>query len=311
MDNDLQPTPTFKHWIQAARLRTLPLAFATIFLGSGLAAFEHPSDFSWGIFALALLTAFSYQVLSNYANDLGDGIRGTDDGKKGEQRAVAAGIISISQMRRATNLFTFLSITSGTTLSFLAFSDKLSLALLFTVLGLLATWAARSYTLGANPYAYWGGGDLFVFIFFGFVGVVGSATLYGAPQHYFILPAIVVGALSAAVLTLNNLRDQEGDAQNGKQTLVVRYGQKWGRGYFKALLITAFATNLVLTITLVIKSQHGAPVAVHILTMLSVRFLFKRFVKAKSPEELDLLLKPTALVTLLYCSALAVVLALI
>jgi 1,4-dihydroxy-2-naphthoate octaprenyltransferase len=154
-----------KHWISAARLRTLPLAFAVIILGSGL-GYLHTGSFSIELFFLALLTSFSYQVLSNYANDLGDGIKGTDDNKRGEQRAVASGLISTSQMRLATNLFTLLSLIAGSTLVYMAFKSTLYFYF-FMVLNVSAVWAARSYTLGSNPYAYWGGGDLFVILFFG------------------------------------------------------------------------------------------------------------------------------------------------
>ena len=140
-------------------------------------------------------------------------------------------------MRLATNLFTLLSLIAGSTLVYMAFKSTLYFYF-FMVLNVSAVWAARSHTLGSNPHAYWGGGDLFVILFFGLVGVMGSSALQTGTLHALdVLPALVAGAMSASVLTCNNLRDREGDAQHGKQTLVVRYGEKWGRGYFKALLI--------------------------------------------------------------------------
>lgn len=303
---DQSTPPQLSHWISAARLRTLPLALAVIALGTGLSARLHPESFDWRVFVLALFTAFSYQVLSNYANDLGDGIRGTDNHKKGEKRAVASGLISIDQMRKAVLLFTVLSIVSGTALSFLAFSDRIWLFVLFSIMGLLATWAARSYTMGANPYAYWGGGDLFVFLFFGLLGVVGSASLYGVPSVHFVWPAIVAGALSAAVLTLNNLRDEEGDRTAGKRTLVVRFGPSWGRNYFKALVLLSNVSNLIFAFVAAMIWQSQGPVAVHLALIIGLRLMTKKFVSAQKPEQLDALLKPMALLTLAYCVLMAI-----
>ena len=293
-------TVAFKHWVKAARLRTLPLAFAVIILGSGLGYF-HQGQFSASLFVLALLTSFAYQVLSNYANDLGDGIKGTDENKKGEQRAVASGLISISQMRAATNAFTILALMSGGTLVYFAFFGTLYFYI-FSVLNLAAIWAARSYTLGGNPYAYWGGGDLFVFIFFGFVGVMGSSALQtGSLNALDALPSLVAGAMSASVLTLNNLRDRDGDAQHGKRTLVVRFGEKWGRGYFKTLLIVSILVSLIFSILASVLSKEYYPIIAHLVFQFALRGQFKKFSQARIPEEYDALLKPLALMTLLYC----------
>ena len=304
MKNTVQevgPAFRLRIWFQAARMRTLPLAFAVIALGSGLACYHDKSSFKWSIFLLAVLTSFCYQILSNYANDLGDGIRGTDTDKQGEQRAVASGAISEKKMRNAVQLFTLLALTSGALLSYLAF-ENLILNVLFQSLNILAVWSARSYTLGKNPYAYWGGGDIFVFIFFGYVGVLGSVAIHTNSFYALdLLPASVAGAMSAAVLTLNNLRDIEGDKHHGKITLVVRYGYLWGRGYFKVLLISSMMLNLIFAITITIQSLSYYPLVAHILFQLLLRFLYRKFMTADSSKKLDALLKPTALVTLLYC----------
>ena len=304
MKNTVQevgPAFRLRIWFQAARMRTLPLAFAVIALGSGLACYHDKSSFEWSIFLLAVLTSFCYQILSNYANDLGDGIRGTDTDKQGEQRAVASGAISEKKMRNAVQLFTLLALTSGALLAYLAF-ENLILNVLFQSLNILAVWSARSYTLGKNPYAYWGGGDVFVFIFFGYVGVLGSVAIHTNSFYALdLLPASVAGAMSAAVLTLNNLRDIEGDKRHGKITLVVRYGYLWGRGYFKVLLISSMMLNLIFAITITIQSLSYYPLVAHILFQLLLRFLYRKFMTADSSKKLDALLKPTALVTLLYC----------
>ncbi|HCP41022.1 MAG TPA: 1,4-dihydroxy-2-naphthoate octaprenyltransferase [Cryomorphaceae bacterium] len=291
---------TLKQWIKAARLRTLPLAFAVIILGSGL-GYLHTKSFSIALFGLALLTSCAYQILSNYANDLGDGIKGTDNNKRGEQRAVASGLISIRQMRLVINLFTLLSFMTGSILVYMAFKGTIYFYL-FMVLNVSAVWAARSYTIGRNPYAYWGGGDLFVILFFGLVGVMGSSALQTGTLHSIdALPALVAGAMSVSVLTCNNLRDREGDAHHGKRTLVVRYGEIWGRGYFKVLLITSILLSLVFSITASIKMSGYYPIVAHMVFQFVLRGQFKKFTVSQTPEEYDALLKPLALTTLLYC----------
>ncbi len=294
-------TFSIKPWISAARLRTLPLAFAVIALGAGLAHFHQPGSFDAVLFVLAVLTSFFYQVLSNYANDLGDGIRGTDDAKKGEQRAVASGAISVAAMKRAVLLCTVLALVFGAALIVLAFS-ALWVQIVFYVIHVTAIWAARSYTLGTNPYAYWGGGDVFVFLFFGYTGVIGSAALF--TESFFLIdlvPATVAGALSAAVLTLNNLRDREGDQANGKRTLVVRFGNRWGRGYFKVLMGLAQLLALVFSLYAATMTKESYPVIAFLGFLFAQRFVLRKFSKADDPQKLDALLKPTALITLLYC----------
>ena len=288
-------------WIQAARLRTLPLAFAVIALGTGL-AYKINEYVHWGIFILAVFTAGAYQILSNYANDLGDGLRGTDDHRTGEKRAIASGLITADQMKRAVNLWTVLALFGGGGLSFLAFQERIPLLVLFSLLNVAAVLAAKSYTMGPKPYAYWGGGDFFVFLFFGLVGVLGSANLYGTLHWSFLFPALVAGAYSAAVLTLNNLRDVETDAIAGKRTLVVRFGYKWGRGYFKALLIIGNVLSLLFALYWAALDGNQYLLLFHIaFGVLLSRVVVIRFARARDSLALDALLKPMALMTLLYC----------
>ena len=291
----------FHIWIQAARLRTLPLAFAVIALGTGL-AYKINEYVHWGIFILAVFTAGAYQILSNYANDLGDGLRGTDDHRTGEKRAIASGLITADQMKRAVNLWTVLALFGGGGLSFLAFQERILLLVLFSLLNVAAVLAAKSSTMGPKPYAYWGGGDFFVFLFFGLVGVLGSANLYGTLHWSFLFPALVAGAYSAAVLTLNNLRDVETDAIAGKRTLVVRFGYKWGRGYFKALLIIGNVLSLLFALYWAALDGNQYLLLFHIaFGVLLSRVVFIRFARARDSLALDALLKPMALMTLLYC----------
>src|SRR5210317_4864 len=290
-----------KHWVEAARLRTLPLAFAVIALGTGL-AFKVNEGVQWMVFMLAVFTAFSYQVLSNYANDLGDGIRGTDDHRAGEKRAIASGLITASEMKKAVRFWTISALLSGGVLVYLSFWGQPIWFAIFSLLNIGAVIAATTYTMGPNPYAYWGGGDFFVFLFFGLVGVLGSANLYGTLHWSFLFPALVAGAYSAAVLTLNNLRDVETDAIAGKRTLVVRFGYKWGRGYFKALLIIGNVLSLLFALYWAALDGNQYLLIFHIAygVVLS-RVVFIRFARARDSAALDSLLKPMALMTLVYC----------
>ena len=157
-----------KHWIQAARLRTLPLSLSGIIVGSAYA--YHQGYSNWKIVVLALLTTLGLQVLSNYANDYGDGIKGTDDNRIGEKRLVAAGIISAQQMKKAVVLTAIITFLIALALIYVAFGkENFVLSLVFILLGVGSIGAAIKYTVGKNAYGYSGFGDVFVFLFFGFI----------------------------------------------------------------------------------------------------------------------------------------------
>lgn len=284
--------PSFKAWLAAARLRTLPLALATILLGSFLAH----EQFDWLILFWCVVTATSYQVLSNFANDLGDGLKGTDANRVGEKRAVASGSITIQDMRRAVVFFTIISLFSGTFLSIIATDGWLTF--LFIGLGMLATWAALYYTIGNNAYGYSGWGDLFVLVFFGWVGVVGSNFLYTNQWNPdILLPATAAGFLATGVLNLNNMRDVENDTRAGKNTLVVKIGLKNARIYHVILLLGAFCMHAIY----LFKNEMPAPAYLAFGAFpLAMVNIFKVF-KAQSAAQLDPLLKPLAITTLLFC----------
>lgn len=228
-----------KAWISAMRLRTLPLALSCIMLGSFLAA--QKGVFNFNICILAVLTTIVLQVLSNFANDFGDGIKGTDNEERiGPERALQSGIISPSEMKAAVIVSSTLSLLLGIWLIVEAFGvDQFWRISIFLVLGLASIVAAVKYTMGKKAYGYSGFGDLFVFLFFGLVGVVGSYYLYTKYVDLLVfLPAISFGMLSAGVLNLNNMRDQESDLNAGKNTLVVKIGAKAAKKYHAFLLIT-------------------------------------------------------------------------
>jgi 1,4-dihydroxy-2-naphthoate octaprenyltransferase len=242
MKNRIQP------WIQAARLRTLPLSISGILVGSAYAYYQH--TFEWIIFVLALCTTLSFQILSNFANDYGDGIKGTDANRIGEKRLVASGEITSAQMKKAIIINSVIAFVLAVALIYFAFGQQnFVYSFTFLVLGMASIAAAIKYTVGNNAYGYSGFGDVFVFIFFGLVAVVGSNFLYSQSIDIkLFLPATAIGMLSTAVLNLNNMRDIENDRIANKNTLVVKFGLKWAKKYQHFLIIVPFLCLFVFSI---------------------------------------------------------------
>ena len=213
-------------WISAMRLRTLPLSIAGIILA---ACFAHYNGvFNWGIFILAIITTLSFQILSNLANDYGDGVKGTDNEDRiGPERAIQSGEISPDDLMGAIKVNIVISIIFAFTLIFFAFGVKhFFLTIFFFSLGIGAIIAAIRYTMGHDAYGYRGLGDVFVFIFFGLVSVIGCYVLFAKQiDHVVLLPAIVIGLLSTAVLNLNNMHDRLSDEKSNKITLAVKLGE--------------------------------------------------------------------------------------
>jgi 1,4-dihydroxy-2-naphthoate octaprenyltransferase len=225
-------------WLNALRLRTLPLAAASIIVAGGLAV--QYQVFNLNIFLLSLLTALLLQILSNLANDYGDAMTGADDQRIGPERAMQTGLISARSMKRALCIVTVLCLFSGLSLLAISFNDDLNSWLIFLVLGGLAIIAAITYTMGKLPYGYRAMGDIAVFIFFGLLGVLGCFYLQALTLPLFmVLPAISVGLLSAAVLNINNMRDIYSDQTAGKITLVVLLGRKKAFVYHLLLIVVA------------------------------------------------------------------------
>lgn len=236
------------HWIEAARPRTLPLAFSSTLLGSFLAYSDKP--FKVSVVILALLTTLFLQILSNLANDYGDSINGMDNEHRvGPKRSVQSGAIAAKSMLLAIIVTSLLTLNSGVLLIAYGFNFKISAGvIIFFLLGLAALGAAIKYTVGSNPYGYSGFGDLFVYIFFGLTGVLGTYYLHTGTFNYsLLLPASAVGLLSTAVLNLNNMRDIEGDARSGKRTLVVMMGSQKAHWYHLALVAGAWICFLLYT----------------------------------------------------------------
>jgi len=245
-----------KSYIKAARLRTLPLSVSGIIVGSYLGneflnqlpeASFRTSVWETLIFWLAILTTISFQILSNFANDYGDGIKGSDKNRTGEARMVSSGAISPKQMKIAMVITTVFTLVFALLLIYVSFgNDHFGFSFLFFGLGIAAIVAAIKYTVGNSAYGYSGFGDVFVFVFFGLLSVVGCYFLYTKQLHALIfLPAFSVGLLSTAVLNLNNLRDREEDKKNNKNTMVVKLGVEKAKVYHYFLVVTALVTALI------------------------------------------------------------------
>lgn len=244
-----------KHWIEAARLRTLPLSVSGIMVGS-LYALANPTNdiltptqvFNWKIFGLSLLTTIGFQVLSNFANDYGDGVKGTDNEDRiGPARAIQSGVISPEAMKKAMYLTALLTFLSALLLIYISFQDKhLLFSLFFLILGVLAIASAIRYTVGNSAYGYKGFGDVFVFVFFGLVSTLGVNFLYSKQFDWqLVLPAAAIGLLSVGVLNLNNMRDEASDKKAGKNTIVVQIGGAKAKIYHYFLIITAMVLVLI------------------------------------------------------------------
>ncbi len=243
-----------KHWIRAARLNTLPLSVSGIIVGIlySYANVVEKSLFNWNLFLLAILTTLGLQILSNFANDYGDGIKGTDNSNRvGPERALQSGVISASEMKKAIVITAFLTLLVAVLLIYTAFDTSyVYFSLFFLALGIAAIMAAIKYTVGKSAYGYKGFGDIFVFVFFGLISTLGSSFLY-SKQFYFplLLPGAAIGLLSAGVLNLNNMRDEASDRESDKKTLVVIMGGRIAKWYHFGLVGTALILLLVFGIT--------------------------------------------------------------
>lgn len=286
-----------KAWLNAARLRTLPLSVSGIIVGSGLAAVLDKWD--GRIFALAMLTTIGFQVISNFANDLGDSQKGTDNEHRvGPKRTIQAGLLSQVEMKRGIFITAVISMLSAVSLIYISAANLSQQALIFyLILAGLCILAAITYTVGKNAYGYRGLGDLMVFIFFGLVSVLGVFQLYGLSFEWLALfPAITIGLWSTAVLNLNNLRDIENDRKSKKNTLIVQLGFKKGKFYHAFLIITGALTWWTTVFSLAGVSYNPFL----LLSLIPSVFLFihlRKVFLTSVPANLDSELKKVALLT--------------
>jgi 1,4-dihydroxy-2-naphthoate octaprenyltransferase len=285
-----------KHWIEAFRLRTLPLALASIGMGTFLAA--SAGHFNGLIFALCALTTILLQVLSNLANDYGDSVHGADSKDRvGPSRAVQSGLITKSAMKKAIIICSALSFLSGIALIYAAFGWSPQILGIFLGFGVLAIVAAITYTAGFKPYGYVGLGDISVLIFFGFMAVMGSAYLYDQQIHWgYIWPSLSTGLFSVAVLNLNNIRDIESDKAAGKFSIPVRLGRKRAVIYHILLLFIGFTSALIF----VVVNEGGLWQFIFFLIIPLLIKNVRAVQQKKSAAALDPYLKQMALTTLLF-----------
>ncbi len=286
-----------KYWIQAFRLRTLPLAISSIIVGGFLAFFD--GRFSFLVTFLAIITTTLLQILSNLANDYGDYKSGADNNNRiGPERTLQGGKISPSAMITGIIITSILSLFFGVWLIYVGTKSlSFSFGIIFFIIGLCAMAAAIKYTVGKKAYGYFGLGDFFVFIFFGLAGILGT---YFLNTHFLrieiLLPAISIGFLSTGVLNLNNMRDWENDKITGKKTIVVKFGIKAAK-YYHTLLILGAILSAVIFILL----NYISPFQFLFLITFPILFYdLNKVLKNTEPEKLDPFLKRLALTTLLF-----------
>lgn len=286
----------FSSWVNAARLRTLPLSISGIIVGTVLAA--HQGYFNIAVFSLALGTTLGLQILSNFANDYGDGMKGTDNQDRvGPARALQSGLITPKAMKQGIVATAGVTLFLAILLIYTAFgSENFYYAIFFFILGAAAITAAIKYTVGNRAYGYRGLGDVFVFVFFGLVAVYGSYFLYSHQLNWkVLLPACSIGFLSTGVLNLNNMRDRLSDQKSGKNTLVVKMGDKLSKSYHYSLILVAMLCFLVFSVL----TANGFTDFIYVFAFIPLLLHLKRVIQNKNPALLDPELKILALTTFL------------
>lgn len=290
-----------KAYIKSFRLRTLPLSMSGIILGSLIAATDGMLD--GNIFHYAILTTLSLQILSNVANELGDALKGTDSEERlGPKYSAQSGALTIVELKRTVITFIIISALLGSLLVWEAFGSNPKVIFstgFYTMLalGALAILAALGYTLGKKPYGYMALGDLGVFLFFGLLSVMGSYFLMTKTLHFtLLLPAAACGFLSMGVLNLNNMRDIESDRRT-RLTLPMILGLK-GAKVYHTLLISM--SQVCFTLFILLKSNR--PFYYIFLIFLPLWIIHIIMVWKRNGKELDSLIPPLSIGTLLQCT---------
>jgi 1,4-dihydroxy-2-naphthoate octaprenyltransferase len=285
-----------KYYIQSFRLRTLPLSISGILVGSACAAQSGYAKLP--VFGFALLTTLCLQILSNISNEVGDLEKGTDnDQRLGPIRSAQSGQLTVQNLKNAMGLFVALSVIFGTVLVYVSFGTLVSMSsIIMLLLGVGAIIASIKYTFGKKSYGYLGLGDVFVFIFFGLVSVLGVYYLAtGGFDAVYLLPASAIGFLSTGVLNVNNLRDVDNDSNFHKRTMAVRFGVSATKVYHTVLVVGALV--MVLVFYLIKEFNLGA-----YLCFLAVPLFVIHLVKIHTltGRDLDPQLKVLSLTTLVF-----------
>ena len=286
----------FKLWISVFRLRTLPLSLSGIIIAGSIAYYNGYFDVI--IFSLAILVTLGLQILSNLANDYGDGVKGTDNRNRiGPERGIQSGKISPKEMFDAIKINIIVLIFLIFMLIFSAFGTHHFLSsIVFFILGFMAIYAALRYTIGETAYGYRGLGDLMVFLFFGIISVLGAYYLFAKSlEHVLIMPACIVGLLSTAVLNLNNMRDLKSDTESDKITVAVKLGLIKAKNYHAFLLIFALILGMLFSLLYYRSLMNLLFLVTFIPIVRHIVFVYK----VKEVKELDSHLKILALSTFL------------
>jgi 1,4-dihydroxy-2-naphthoate octaprenyltransferase len=295
-----EPRPgTLRTWLLAIRPATLPAATGGVVAGLG-AALAVGAPFRLDAAVACLAVALLLQVLANLGNDLSDFRRGTDTPDRvGPTRVAAAHLVSERQLEAAIVLVIGLAGIVGLWLVLVG-------GWVILVLGLLAIAAALAYTGGPWPYGYRALGEVFVFLFFGLVAVVGTAYLQaGRLEPLFFVAALPIGALVTAILVVNNLRDIPTDRATGKRTLAVVIGEERTKGEYAALLVTAYAVPVGLLL-----AGFGIAQLLPFATLPLAAGPLRTVRRFGERRELNRALKGTARLSLAFAASFAVALAL-
>lgn len=296
-----------KVWIEAMRLRTLPLSAAGVIIAAGLAFYF--GCFRIAVFIPMLIMVLIIQIISNFADEYGDLDKGLDDANRvGPVRAMQRGEITRESMKHALVLSTVLVTAVALWLLFVSFGLELwYYILLFMGLGALCIVAAIKYTVGRGAYGYYGLGDLSSFVFFGLVAVVGGFFLYAhAVLPVVFLPAIALGSLVTAMLNLNNMRDMETDRAGGRRTVAGALGRRGALAYHAILICVGFAGFLVFSISCGMTS----PVRyAYILLYIPLAMQLVQTLRITDNARYDTLMKPHSMTTAALALAFAICIA--
>ena len=280
---------TFRIWLLAIRPATLPAALSGVVVGLG-AALDVGTPFRLDTAVGCLAVALLLQITANLSNDLSDFRKGADTpDRTGPVRVAAAGLVTPRQLEIAIAIVIAIAGVVGLWLTTVGGPVLL-------VVGVLAVVAALAYTGGPWAYGYRGLGEVFVFLFFGFVAVVGTAYLQaGRVEALFWASALPVGALTTAILVVNNLRDIPTDTAAGKRTLAVMLGVRRTRLEYVALLFLAFVVPVALA-----AAGRGLAVLLPLLALPIASPLLRTVRTFSEPRQLNLVLKGTARLALVH-----------
>jgi 1,4-dihydroxy-2-naphthoate octaprenyltransferase len=297
-DGDVARPTAARVWWLAIRPNTLPAAIAPVLVGLGVALAGR--TFAPGPAIACLAVALLLQVAANLANDLADFRSGADTADRvGPVRVAARGLASPRQLVAATALVIGAAGAAGLYLVWVG-------GPVILVLGVLAVLAALAYTGGPWPYGYHGLGEVFVFVFFGLVAVIGTAYLQtGAVDALAAVAAVPMGCLATAILVVNNLRDVDGDRRAGKHTLAVTFGRGFARAEYTAMLAIAAAAIVAIPL-----AGLASPLALAALVATPLAIPLLRTVHADGdPRRLNPVLRGTARLELAVAALLALGLA--